>query len=222
MLALNIICGFAKSQNVDCYMLLCCFAEVCMIDVYVCLLCQQYLTYLSLVQTFWFWDNSRHKSQDSKGPFGNLCVLACLSLESKTIYSIFTFTISVIIFTSVAWQNCCTVLKLRNHLDVHINQTAGQKSFYPYPLVTFQSHLCVRQSGKISSFNGLQMCNPAAVHSLTQYYMLRMNYHHNNLFIFSRSNHPLSLTLVRRHCTVMEVSRQLMGHFHRAGHTFAF
>lgn len=43
----------------------------------------------SLVQTFWFWDNSKPKSQGSKGPLCNLWVLAYLSLGSNTSYLIF-------------------------------------------------------------------------------------------------------------------------------------
>lgn len=66
------------------------------------------------------------------------------------------------------------------------------------------------------------MCNPPSEHSSRWYYTLKMNYDHNNLLIFSRFHRLLSLTLVRHQCAEMKVSRQLMGHFHRAGHTFTF
>lgn len=50
----------------------------------------------------------------------------------------------------------------------------------------------------------------------------KMNYYHNNLFIFSRFLPPLSLTLVSHQCAEMEVSRELIGPFHGAGHTLPF
>lgn len=59
-----------------------------------------------------------------KGPFHNLCVLANLLLENNLI---FAFTISVI-FILMKEENVCAVLNDRNDLDVHISQTAGQKS----------------------------------------------------------------------------------------------
>lgn len=67
---------------------------------------------------------------------------------------------------------------------------------------------------------GLRCGGPTAVHSLKCYYTLKMNYDDNNLLIFSRFRHLLTLTLGRHRCAEMEVSRQLIRHFHRAGHTF--
>lgn len=62
-----------------------------------------------------------------------------------------------------------------------------------------------------------------ASHQFTlSYYTLKMNYDHNNVVDLSRFHHLLSLTLVRHQCAEMEVSGQLMRHFHRAGHTFTF
>lgn len=57
---------------------------------------------------------------------------------------------------------------------------------------------------------------PISSHSPRWYYTLKTNYDHNNLLIFSRFHHLLTLTLVRHQCAEMEVSGQLMGHFHRA------
>lgn len=73
---------------------------------------------------------------------------------------------------------------------------------------------------QINSINGLEMCNPPAAQHLRLYYTPKMNYDHNNLPIFSRRLPLLSLTLVYHQCAEMEVSRQLIGPFHEAGHTF--
>lgn len=76
--------------------------------------------------------------------------------------------------------------------------------------------VCLRWAGKIYKSileNGLEMCSPPALHPLTWYYTLRINYDHSNLLIFSRSHPMLSLTLVRHQRAEMEVSRQLMDIF---------
>lgn len=73
---------------------------------------------------------------------------------------------------------------------------------------------------QINSINGLEMCNSPAAPHFGLYYTLKMNFNHNNLPIFSSRLHLLSLTLFYHQCAEMDVSRQLMGLFHKAGHTF--
>lgn len=67
----------------------------------------------------------------------------------------------------------------------------------------------------------IQVWSLAAVRLPTPHYSQKMNYHRNNLLTFSRF-HLLQFDTSQTSVKLMEASRQLMGLFHRAGHTLAF